>query len=248
MTVLNSLPGQQTLLASWAALAELSPGARLARGGPAPAAVFPSWAPLNNAIVADPSDVTDPAARATLAEDVARSYAAAGIDGWALWLASSTADLDAPDEVPDFGELKRDATTLVMTLALTHPFRPRQGGAFRTSIGTATRASDEPVPVGELEEPADIRGLSGWVLVRDDVAVAGAWSMQLGRDCGIYAVGTVPEWRRRGLARTLMMHVLADAQARGARTASLQSTPMGESLYRALGFRPVGRYEEWIAR
>jgi len=45
-----------------------------------------------------------------------------------------------------------------------------------------------------------------------------------------------------------MEHVLADAQRRGARTATLQSTRMGLPLYESLGFEPVGRYEEWVSR
>ncbi len=85
------------------------------------------------------------------------------------------------------------------------------------------------------------------MLVHDGVAVAGAWSVIHEQDCGIYAVGTQPEWRRRGFARSLMEHVLADARARGARTATLQSTPLGEPLYASLGFRAAGRYEEWVS-
>jgi hypothetical protein len=44
----------------------------------------------------------------------------------------------------------------------------------------------------------------------------------------------------------LVEHILAEAHSTGVQTASLQSTPMGESLYSALGFRAVGRYEEWL--
>ena len=39
-----------------------------------------------------------------------------------------------------------------------------------------------------------------------------------------------------------------DAQRRGARTATLQSTRMGQTMYVSLGFAPVGRYEEWVSR
>ena len=84
------------------------------------------------------------------------------------------------------------------------------------------------------------------MILDDDVAVAGAWSFLLGSDCGIYAVGTVPPWRRRGFARALMEHVLAEAWRRGARTATLQSTRIGQRLYSSLGFEAVGRYEEWV--
>ena len=47
----TGLPGQETLLASWEALARLSPAARLVHSAAATAAVFPSWVPLNNAIL-----------------------------------------------------------------------------------------------------------------------------------------------------------------------------------------------------
>jgi len=57
----------------------------------------------------------------------------------------------------------------------------------------------------------------------------------------------VPEKRRRGLARRLVEHVLADASRRGARTATLQSTRMAQNLYRSLGFEPARRYEEWLS-
>jgi ribosomal protein S18 acetylase RimI-like enzyme len=111
-----------------------------------------------------------------------------------------------------------------------------------------TRVSSEPVTVGEFGETASVPGLSGWVMVQDGVAVASAWSFLYECDCGIYAVGTLPEWRRRGLASALVQHVLADARRRGARTATLQSTRMGQQLYESLGFEPVGRYEEWSSR
>ena len=39
-----------------------------------------------------------------------------------------------------------------------------------------------------------------------------------------------------------------DARARGCRTASLQSTPMAERVYAAVGFRDLGRILEYIPR
>jgi GNAT superfamily N-acetyltransferase len=176
------------------------------------------------------------------------SYAEAGVAEWAFWVPSRAIDLDAPDEVREFGGLKRDTTTLVMRTNLRPGLRRHQG-VVRASITAATRAAgDEPVPATDLGEPETVSGLTAWVMIRDGYAVAGAWSFLRESDCGIYAVGTVPEWRRRGLARALMEHVLADAQHRGARTATLQSTRMGLPLYNSLGFEPAGRYEEWISQ
>jgi GNAT superfamily N-acetyltransferase len=234
------LPGQETLLASWGALARLSPGARIHRDPLVAAAVFPSWAPLNNAIVLRGSGLA-------AANRASGRFQDSGVDVWALWIPSSATDLDAPDLVDEIGALKRDTTTLVMRTALSAGLR-HDARVVRTSIATATQASDEPVPVADLGEPDQVPRLAGWVLVHNGWAVSGAWSYRHRADCGIYAVGTVPSLRRRGFARSLVEHVLAAAARAGARTASLQSTRMGRPLYESLGFEPVGRYEEWISR
>jgi len=234
--------GEDTLVASWRALAQLSPGADVTELDTTVVALFPSWAALNNAILLDaPSrDAAAPAAA-----EVARLYEAVDVPTWALWLPTPLTDLDTPDGMSAVEGLTRDTTTLVMTRTL-EPFLPSHPAVARTSIQVATRATDEPVPISELSEPDDVPGLAAWALLLDGAAVAGAWSCLHGTDCGLYAVGTVPGWRRRGLAAALVRHVLADAWCRGARTASLQSTRMGQPLYESLGFAAVGRYDEWV--
>lgn len=232
-------PGEDTLVASWCALARLSHGAHLSFRERTLVAVFPSWAPLNNAILHGPAS-TEAAAGA--AAEVAGVYRAAHVPTWALWLRSTATDLTTPATMTSVAGMTQDTKTLVMTRTVTpgssHP------SVVRTSIAAASLATDEPVLA--IPEPESIPGLDGWVFVHEGAAVAGAWSYLHGTDCGLYAIGTVPDLRRRGLAATLVQHVLADAYRRGARTASLQSTPMGEPLYRSLGFAPVGRYEEWV--
>jgi hypothetical protein len=239
---MTPLRGQGTLLASWRELARQSPGAGLLPTPSTIAAVFPAWAPLNNAIL-----LTEPSSQnvAVAAAELKGVYGRAGITAWALWLPSSAASLSAPDQVTGVDGMRRDESTLVMELALTHA-PPVAEGVIRTSVDAAGRAGDDPIPSSQLPPPSADTGLQGWVIVRDGLAVAGAWSLVEGGDCGILAVATVAQWRRRGLARALMQSVLADAHRRGARTATLQSTPMGEPLYTSLGFEPVGRYEEWV--
>ena len=238
----NDLPGQATLLASWRALAALSPGARTFRSSLAAGAVFPAWGALNNAIALNPAgpDGYDNCVAATTPR-----YARAGVQAWALWVPSLCTDFESPDAVLRVGALKRDTTTLVMQCALSRRFPPHRN-VIRTSVAIAGRAGDEPVPEGQFNTLSGERGIAGWVMVQNGHAVAGAWSLVHRGDCGIYAVATVPEWRCRGIARALVGHVLADAERRGARTATLQSTPMGQRLYQSLGFVPVGRYEEWV--
>jgi GNAT superfamily N-acetyltransferase len=242
-TETTALPGQDTLLACWDALARLSPSAKLIYSGDAIAAVFPFWAPLNNAIMLNGDDA---AALAAATSRLRSWFTAARVDAWALWLPSSTNDLDASDRVSEVDGFKRDTTTLVMQARLAARL-PLDDRVVRTSIMAATRAADDsPIAAAELDAPDGVPGLMGWAILHDNFAVAGAWSFLLGSDCGIYTVGTVPAWRHRGFARALMTHVLADAQRNGADTATLQSTRMGQPLYESLGFKPVGRYEEWV--
>ena len=70
-------------------------------------------------------------------------------------------------------------------------------------------------------------------------------AFDLGTDCGIYNVGTLEHARRRGLGTALTVAHLYDALDRGCRTASLQSTPMAERVYAAVGFRDLGRILEY---
>jgi GNAT superfamily N-acetyltransferase len=239
----TSLPGQVTLVECWRALAELSPGARVVHAPGTVAAVFPSWAPLNNAIVLDEGE----RAAHVAATEVASLYDGAGVADWALWVPSRVADLDGPDAVPAVGSLARDTTTLVMHTALSGTLRPHDD-VVQTSIASLEKVSDDtPLRARDLGTPDGQPGLSAWVMVQDGLAVTTTWSFIRGTDCGIYAVETLSRWRRRGLARALVQHVLHDAREQGARTASLQSTAMGQPLYEVLGFEASGRYEEWVS-
>jgi GNAT superfamily N-acetyltransferase len=237
------LDGQDTLIGSWSALSHQSPGAHLSYLSTSLAAVFPAWLPLNNAVLLETPTAQAASVAAVELETV---YGDAGVADWALWLPNPVLDFDSPDEVDEIDGMTRDASTLVMTRELSDGL-PFDGQVRRTTVDAAGQAGDEPVAADLLPLP-DSDGIAGWALVDGDYAVVGAWTYRKGLDVGIYAVGTALGWRRRGLATRLMLHVLADAYRQGARTASLQSTPMGEPLYALLGFRPAGRYDEWVPR
>jgi GNAT superfamily N-acetyltransferase len=231
------------VLSCWRALAdtEFGPG-RLVDTPHAVAAVFPDFAYLNNAIL-----TVDLESVAAAARSVAEVYADAGITTWALWVPNDAAGFDGhADRVHAVGSLARDVTTLVMDRVLDAGLRKDE--RVTTVSGSALRrlVLDEAVPAGDLGEAAAGARVTGWALVVDGQAVVTAYTHRNGTDCGVYAVGTLPGWRRRGLARALVEHILADAHEAGLRTATLQSTPMGLPLYRALGFRAIGRYEEWL--
>jgi ribosomal protein S18 acetylase RimI-like enzyme len=64
---------------------------------------------------------------------------------------------------------------------------------------------------------------------------------------GIYSVGTLPTYRRRGVAETLLRNILARvSEQTGIRRYILQSTRAGFDLYRRMGFETVGRFAVYI--
>src|SRR5262245_42007211 len=103
----GALPGEQTLIGSWRALTQISPGARMINFPAAIAAVFPSWTPLNNAILLTPHDDL---AIATVVSQLITIYSGAGVNSWALWMRSKITDLGSPDAGREVSGLQRDTT------------------------------------------------------------------------------------------------------------------------------------------
>jgi ribosomal protein S18 acetylase RimI-like enzyme len=64
-------------------------------------------------------------------------------------------------------------------------------------------------------------------------------ALRLGRTLGIEEVAVLPEFRRKGIARALLVHALAEAE--GAVLSVSESNVPGRALYRALGFRQTAR-------
>ena len=78
----------------------------------------------------------------------------------------------------------------------------------------------------------------------DGEHVATSLAFDDGDDTGIFNVSTVARARRRGLGTALTARLVHDALARGRASATLQSTPMAERIYAAVGFRDLGRILE----
>lgn len=87
----------------------------------------------------------------------------------------------------------------------------------------------------------------GWLALHDDKVIGGAglW-VQDWPPCALdpapyrgYLLNVYvdPEHRRKGLARTMIGHALAEARRRSIRVLALHATETGQSLYTSLGFQ-----------
>jgi N-acetylglutamate synthase len=93
-----------------------------------------------------------------------------------------------------------------------------------------------------LLEVAELEGLEYYLARLDGVDVCTAIGYTLGDTVGIFNVATPPQFRRRGYGSIVTAHAVRAGFDAGAALAYLQSSSMGESVYRRLGFRQVELY------
>ena len=237
------LAGVQTLVASWEVYARGSLDATVVRAPGVVAAVFPTEPErgfLNNALLERDAQ---PGRRAEAIVAMERAYASAGVARFAAWV--HEIDRATRDELEARG-YRIDTSTRAMGMTL---------GEVRLPPPEIDLAPAEwSAYVRFLERAGAPAGLLGGVdpaafhlriacCRGDDVATALALDRH--GDTGIYNVATLEHARRRGLGTALTALLVHDAVARGCRTASLQSTRMGEHIYAAVGFRDLGRILEY---
>lgn len=86
------------------------------------------------------------------------------------------------------------------------------------------------------------RHWSGWQ--RGEPVAAASLLLHAGV-AGIYGVSTLPEARRQGIARTMVLHAIEEARRLGYRVVILSPTDMSERIYRRLGFREYTRIRHY---
>jgi ribosomal protein S18 acetylase RimI-like enzyme len=99
-------------------------------------------------------------------------------------------------------------------------------------------------------DPASLlaQEVAGFVAYRRALPVAAAMSFTHGEVSRVGWVETIPAHRRRGLGDAVTRAAVLAGFDMGARIAVLESSPMGASMYRSMGFREITRYRVWIAR
>jgi N-acetylglutamate synthase len=121
-------------------------------------------------------------------------------------------------------------------------------------VDSAGLAEAQVVAASGFEVPPDVfapfytarvvaaPGLSIYVGRVDGKPVSTAIGFRQGDAVGIFNVATRPEYRRRGYGTAFTARALSDGFKSGATFGWLQSSPLGESLYRRMGFRQVETY------
>lgn len=125
--------------------------------------------------------------------------------------------------VDDEPALLERATEISFT---TNGFPP---SAVSPMIDTLARVNERTRPTTFLATVDGAPAAAASLVVSDEVA-------------GIYNVGTLPEFRRRGLAALVSRAALADGKARGCTIGALQASQQAESVYRAIGFEECCRF------
>jgi ribosomal protein S18 acetylase RimI-like enzyme len=238
--------GAATLLASWEEYARGSTGAALNRLKGVSAAVFPSGperAVYNNALLDRELGSSE---RAAAVDAMEAAYNSAGVTRYAAWVHES--DEGMRSELSGRGyTIEESSRAMGMSLG-DIPVAPPELNlvpldwpeylAYLEVVG---------VPAGLLSG-ADPSAFQTLVARLAGVNVATAIAFDHDGDCGVFNMSTLEAARRRGLGTALTARHVHDAAERGCSTASLQSTPMAERVYGAVGFRDLGRILEYVPR
>jgi GNAT superfamily N-acetyltransferase len=233
--------GTETLVRSWREFARPCPGAAVERLSGVWVAAFPNGperAVYNNAVL--DRDLA-PGRRASAIRAMEAAYRAAGVDRYAAWVHESDAGMRAELEGRGYAlaETTRAMGMSLDDLTLAPP-----------DVDLAPPDLAEHLRI--IGAPAGLLSAADRDVVRIMVArlaganVATAMGFDHDGDRGIFNVGTLETARRRGLGTALTMHLVHDAAERGCSSASLQSTPMAERMYAAVGFRDLGRILEFV--
>ena len=232
--------GIRTLVASWEVVARGSDGAAVEHFHGGSTAVFPvdpERRIYNNAVI-DPA--LTPVERRSALAAIEASYATARVERFAVWVHESDDALRVDLERRGY-KLADSTRAMAMTLDDIRMPRPEVDLA---SADWQEHLRLIGAPPGLLSS-ADLSAFHLVVADLDGESVSTVVAFDHDGDCGIYDVATLEHARNRGLATALTALQLHEALARGCRTASVQSTPMGEGVYAAVGFRDFGRILEY---
>jgi ribosomal protein S18 acetylase RimI-like enzyme len=230
--------------AAWIPLLGLLPGGRVGQHRGVTWWTSDAPAPLLNGVYGNPPDVE--AIDAVLAHFVGRPV---------LWSASHPTWLDEELRVRGFGIAHIPGMVLKLDALppLDHPtgVAVHEVDEDRELLEIATRISfltnafpDFVVPaVMEMLDRLPHRQQFRTFLATVDGEPAAASAVLISDHvAGIYDVGTLPQYRRRGLGRLVSLAALHRGREAGCDLGALESSREGEAVYKSLGFEECCRF------
>lgn len=201
---------------------------------------------------------TDPALRADVVIDVADAWFAERGRGWSLCTTSwNDADQDLIDAAAERGLLTMmDTPGMVCDHRLADVVAPEgvelrtittdgdvdayltMSDAAYTSLGLPTGWLDDATP-RPVTLPPNLVAVGAF---EGDDLLSGAYVLFSHGIAGVYLVGTAERARGRGLAELVTRAVTNIGFDRGASFVTLQASPMGEAIYRKMGYRELYRF------
>ena len=245
----------RNLVAVYRADIEATPGGRVTD---APGVVM--FRTPHGTLATNMAIVTGPIAAGTILELTRRAYAPNG--QFAVWTREH-ADEALAAELPAFGfhQIHREPGMVFLPGAGT-PAESPSDVTIRPVTDEAGRAAYSGImieafgiygapPDSTAEHFATLAGVVGpttqaFLAYKDERAVAGAMLYMAHEVAGIGWVGTLPDEFGHGYGPAVTWAVIAEGFRRGARFINLQASPMGERVYRRMGFITPPHYRWWF--
>jgi ribosomal protein S18 acetylase RimI-like enzyme len=91
-----------------------------------------------------------------------------------------------------------------------------------------------------------VDGFESYLGFLDGKAVATSGLYYGDGTAGVYNVGTLPDYRRRGLGAAMTWHAVSRGADHGCTVSILQASVMGKPVYERMGFRTVAPYRTFV--
>lgn len=183
---------------------------------------------------------------------------------WSMWVCEDLLPERVRRDAPAiFAEdrLKRltDAPGMIADRLLA-PDRPLPAVQCRPVVDASTRSDFARITSANFEIPyatcervyereqAWTHGYHGFVGYHRGMAVTTVAVMMAAESIGIYSVGTLPGYRRKGYAESLIRQAIAHYTRRtGIERTVLQATRAGFDMYRKMGYRAVSHFTVYMS-
>jgi ribosomal-protein-alanine N-acetyltransferase len=125
------------------------------------------------------------------------------------------------------------------------------GAAEPLALLHAACFPEDPWDAEALRRILALSGGFGFAAWEADTPVAFALARDLGNECEILSLGVLPDFRRGGLGRALLLAVIGEAARQGLPSVVLEvasDNAAARGLYAAAGFVTVGRRPRYYRR